>query len=122
MVMNYQHISIARSIVLGSQIDYQTAYKELNVSFYDINDEAIQKARERIMKLKSRYQEDLEASNEKVGAAYNRISFYSDLAEGVKEADFVIEAIPEVAQITTDFYREIGKAAPRKTNFATSSS
>src|SRR5699024_1054720 len=122
MVMNYQHITIAGSGVLGSQIAYQTAFKGFNVSVYDINDEAIQKAKERIMKLKSRYQEDLEASNEKVDAAYNRISFYSDLAEAVKEADFVIEAIPEVVQIKTDFYRELGKVAPRKTNFATKSS
>ena len=112
--MNYQHITIAGSGVLGSQIAYQTAFKGFNVSIYDINGEAIQKAKERIMKLKLRYQEDLEASNEEVDAAYNRISFYSDLAEAVKEADFVIEAIPEVVQIKTDFYKELGKVAPEK--------
>src|SRR5699024_6546352 len=106
MVMNYQHITIAGSGVLGSQIAYKTDVKGFNVSVYDIHDEAIQKAKERIMKLKSGYQYDLEASNEKVHAAYNRISLYSDLAEAVKEADFVIDAIPEVVQIKTDFYRE----------------
>ncbi|MDQ0880652.1 hypothetical protein QFZ73_001663 [Peribacillus sp. V2I11] len=34
----------------------------------------------------------------------------------------MIEAIPEVAQIKTDFYTELGKVAPGKTIFATNSS
>jgi 3-hydroxyacyl-CoA dehydrogenase len=34
----------------------------------------------------------------------------------------VIEAIPEVVQIKTDFYKELGKVAPKKTIFATNSS
>ena len=121
--MNYTNITVAGSGVLGSQIAFQTAYKgKFNVVIYDINDEALERAKDRIMNLKPYYKEDLGATDEDLNAAYNRLSFHSDLAKAVAEADLVIEAIPEVVQIKTDFYNELGKVAPEKTVFATNSS
>lgn len=120
--MNYKNITVAGSGVLGSQIAYQTAFKGFNVSVYDINDEAVNRAKDRIANLKSRYQEDLGASEEEVKAAYDRISFYSDLGQAVADADLVIEAVPEVVSIKTDFYKKLGETAPEKTVFATNSS
>ncbi|MEB2630401.1 3-hydroxyacyl-CoA dehydrogenase [Peribacillus frigoritolerans] len=120
--MNYQNITIAGSGVLGSQIAFQTAFKGFNVSVYDINDEALERAKDRITNLKPYYKEDLGAAEEDLNAAYARISFHSDLSGAVAEADLVIEAIPEVVQIKTDFYTELGKVAPEKTIFATNSS
>lgn len=120
--MNYRNITVAGSGVLGSQIAYQTAFKGFNVSVYDINDEALERAKERIVNLKPRYQEDLGATSEEVNAAYDRISFSSDLSQAVADADLVIEAIPEVVQMKIDFYKKLGEAAPAKTIFATNSS
>lgn len=120
--MNYKNITVAGSGVLGSQIAYQIAFKGFNVNVYDINDEVLGKAKDRITDLKQRYQEDLKATEEEVNSAFNRISFYSDLAKATAEADLVIEAIPEVVQIKTDFYKELGKVAPEKTIFASNSS
>ncbi|MBB2482516.1 3-hydroxyacyl-CoA dehydrogenase [Bacillus sp. APMAM] len=120
--MNYKNITVAGSGVLGSQIAYQIAFKGFNVNVYDINDEVLGKAKDRISDLKQRYQEDLKATEEEVNSAFNRISFYSDLAKATAEADLVIEAIPEVVQIKTDFYKELGKVAPEKTIFASNSS
>lgn len=67
--MNYQHITVAGSGVLGSQIAYQTAFKGFQVTVYDINDEALQHAQDRISKLKPLYQQDLGATQEEVDAA-----------------------------------------------------
>ncbi|ESU31788.1 3-hydroxybutyryl-CoA dehydrogenase [Bacillus sp. 17376] len=120
--MNYKNITVAGSGVLGSQIAFQTAYHGFNVSVYDINDEAIERAKDRITKLKPRYSEDLGASEQELDAAYNRLSFYSDLSQAVADADLVIEAVPEVVDIKTDFYRKLGQAAPKKTVFATNTS
>ena len=120
--MNYKNITVAGSGVLGSQIAYQTAFKGFNVTVYDINDEAIERSKERIGKLKKNYQNDLKATQEEVDAAFNRMSFNTDLARAVAEADLVIEAIPEVVEIKTNFYNELGKVAPEKTIFATNSS
>jgi 3-hydroxyacyl-CoA dehydrogenase len=120
--MNYKNITVAGSGVLGSQIAFQTAYHGFNVSVYDINDEAIERAKERITKLKPRYQEDLGASNQELDAAYNRLSFYSDLSQAAADADLVIEAVPEVVDIKIDFYQKLGQVAPEKTVFATNTS
>lgn len=120
--MNYKNIIVAGSGVLGSQIAYQTAFKGFHVSIYDINDEALDKAKERITKLKQNYQDDLEATVEEVDAAYDRISFNSDLSKAAAEADLVIEAIPEIVQIKIDFYKKLADVAPERTIFATNSS
>jgi 3-hydroxyacyl-CoA dehydrogenase len=120
--MNYKNITVAGSGVLGSQIAFQTAFKGYNVVVYDINDEALDRAKDRIMNLKLCYQEDLGASAEAVNNAFHCISFSSDLSKAVSNADLVIEAIPEVVQIKTDFYKKLGEVAPDKTIFATNSS
>lgn len=72
--------------------------------------------------MKPYYKEDIGATEENLNTAYARISFHSDLSAAVAKADLVIEAIPEVVQIKTDFYTELGKVAPEKTIFATNSS
>src|SRR4029077_12432470 len=120
--MNYKHITVAGSGVLGSQIAYQTAYKGFRVKVYDISDEVLGHAKERLTKLKENYKEDLGATQQAADEAFNRISFCADLAQAVADADPLIEAIPEVAKIKTDFYRQLGKVAPEKTIFATNSS
>lgn len=120
--MDYKNITVAGSGVLGSQIAYQTAFKGFDVAVYDINDEAIANSKERITKLKKSYQTDLNATAEEVDAAFDRMSFHTDLAQAVANADLVIEAIPEVVDIKVSFYTELGKVAPEKTIFATNSS
>lgn len=120
--LNYKNITVAGSGVLGSQIAFQTAFFGFNVSVYDINDKALETAKERFQVLKGRYQEDLGATQAEVDGAYGRLSFFTDLAEAVKDADLVIEAVPELVQIKKDFYTELGKVAPEKTVFATNSS
>ena len=120
--MSYKTITVAGSGVLGSQIAYQTAFKGFAVTVYDINEEVLKNAQDRITNLKPLYQQDLGATQEQVDAAYERLTFKSDLADAVANADLVIEAIPEVVQIKTDFYTNLSKVAPEKTIFATNSS
>lgn len=120
--MNYKNVTVAGSGVLGSQIAYQTAFKGFDVTVYDINDAAIEASKERISKLQENYKKDLNASDEEVKAAFERMAFHTDLATAVADADLVIEAIPEVVAIKTEFYTNLGKVAPEKTIFATNSS
>ncbi|WP_346235846.1 3-hydroxyacyl-CoA dehydrogenase [Lysinibacillus telephonicus] len=120
--MDFKNITVAGSGVLGSQIAFQTAFKGFKVSVYDIDEEAIDRAKNRIMNLKVRYQQDLDAAEEDVNLAYNRMAFFTDLSEAVKDADLVIEAVPEVVDIKTNFYNQLAQVAPEKTIFATNSS
>lgn len=121
--VNYTGIIIGiGSGVLGSQIAYQTAFKGFEVTVYDINEEALNKAKERIISLKVHYKANVNATDADLDAAFERISFYCDLAKAVENADLVIEAIPEVVSIKTAFYEKLGEVASAKTVFATNSS
>ncbi|MEK9199808.1 3-hydroxyacyl-CoA dehydrogenase [Ureibacillus sp. 179-F W5.1 NHS] len=119
--MNLQNVTVAGSGVLGSQIAFQSAFFGYAVTVYDINDEAINNAKERFTKLKGVYGEYFN-DMEKAEAALNRLVYSTDLAEAVKDADLVIEAVPEVTEIKTNFYKNLGEVAPEKTIFASNSS
>ncbi|HZW68889.1 MAG TPA: 3-hydroxyacyl-CoA dehydrogenase [Pseudogracilibacillus sp.] len=120
--MNYTHITVAGCGVLGSQIAFQTAFNDFRVSVYDISDEAIAQGKERIKKLQERYKEDLNATDEQLDDALQRISFHTDLSEATKEADLLIEAVPELIEIKKEFYQELSQVAPEETVFASNSS
>lgn len=120
--MKIKNVTIAGSGVLGSQIAFQSAFKGFNVSIYDINDDALEKANERLIVLKGRYVEDNYGTKEEVDNAYNRISQYTDLAKAVENADLVIEAVPELLPIKQDFYTKLSAVANEKTIFASNSS
>lgn len=57
-------VTVAGSGVLGSQIAYQSAFHGFEVTVYDISDEALTTAKERIQALKPLYQADLKATTE----------------------------------------------------------
>lgn len=120
--MKIKNVTVAGTGVLGSQIAFQTAFKGFKVSSYDINDEVLEKAKERFKVLKQRYQEDNYGTKEEVDAAYNRISLSTDLAKAVANADLVIEAVPELLDIKQNFYKELSKVAKPETIFASNSS
>lgn len=120
--MKIKNVTVAGTGVLGSQIAFQTAFKGFKVSAYDINDEAIEKAKERFNVLKERYQQDDYGSKKEVDDACNRISLYTDLAKAVENADLVIESIPELIDIKEDFYKKLSKVAKKETIFVSNSS
>lgn len=120
--MEIKNVTVAGAGVLGSQIAFQSAFKGFNVSVYDIDDAAIEKAKERIRILQKRYQEDNYGSKEEVDKAFGRLSFFTDLGEAVSDADLIIEAVPEVVKIKHEFYDKLSKVAPEKSIFASNSS
>ncbi len=120
--MSFTNILIAGSGVLGSQIAFQTALHGFAVTVYDINDEALDKAKSRIEQLKPRYAEDLGTSAEELEAAWGRLTFRSDLAQAAQNADLVIESVPESVPVKNEFYQKLAQVAPVHTVFATNSS
>jgi 3-hydroxybutyryl-CoA dehydrogenase len=71
---------------------------------------------------KELYQQDLNAAADDLDAAVSGISFTTDLALSVKDADLTIEAITENLVIKKDFYTNLDSLAPPKTIFCTNSS
>ncbi|QQM26369.1 3-hydroxyacyl-CoA dehydrogenase [Elizabethkingia sp. M8] len=120
--MNFKNITVAGSGVLGYQIAFQTAFHGFHVTVYDINDEVLEKAKTKFSILSEAYKTDLGATPEQLDAAFKNLQYTADLAEAVKDADLLIEAVPESPEIKIDFYEKLRSVAPEKTIFATNSS
>lgn len=110
--MGYKNVTVAGSGVLGYQIAFQTAFHGFNVTLYDINDEVLEKAKSKFDVLSEAFKNDLKATQEQLDATKLRLSYTSDLAEAVKDADLLVEAVPENPAIKTDFYNKLSKVAP----------
>lgn len=120
--MNYKNVTVAGSGVLGFQIAFQAAFHGFNVTVYDINDEILEKAKAKFSNMSEAFKRDLKATQQQIEAARQNLSYTSDLAESVKDADLLIEAVPENPAIKIDFYGRLSKVAPEKTVFVTNSS
>lgn len=118
-----QHLTVLGTGVLGSQIIFQSAYMGKDVVAYDINDEILTKLPERWEYLKAAYRRDIaDATDEKLDAAVARIRATADLADAMKDADIVIEAVPERLDIKQQTWEAVAAVAPAHTIFATNSS
>lgn len=120
--MRIQTVTVAGGGTLGSQIAYQTAYAGKHVTIYDINDEALTAAKHRLQRLDASYQSDMHATQADLDATHARIQVTSDPNTAFGNVDLVIEAIPEVTTIKTDFYHLISGIADARTIFASNSS
>lgn len=120
--MDFKNVTVAGSGVLGYQIAFQTAFHGFNVTVYDVNEAVLEKAKAKFNILSQSYSHDLKATPDQLKATFDRLHYQSDLSQAVKEADLLIEAIPEDPTIKTNFYIQLSKVAPEKTIFATNSS
>ncbi len=120
--MMIKNVTLAGSGVLGSQIAFQTAFHGYAVMVYDINDAILEKSKTTFKILGNSYKADLNASQKQIDDTMDRLSFSSDLAKAVANADLVIESVPENPSIKKDFYKKLAAVAPEKTIFASNSS
>ncbi|WP_026976851.1 3-hydroxyacyl-CoA dehydrogenase [Flavobacterium tegetincola] len=120
--MNYKNITVAGSGVLGFQIAFQTAFHGFQVTVYDINDAALERAKAKFDGLSKEFTKDLNATPEQLKQTFDNLTYSSDLAEAVKNADLLIESVPENPTIKIGFYEKLAKVAPAKTVFVTNSS
>ncbi|OCB78650.1 3-hydroxyacyl-CoA dehydrogenase [Flavobacterium crassostreae] len=120
--MTFKNITIAGSGVLGSQIAFQTAFHGYSVTLYDITDAALAKAKTTLLQLSKAFKTDLNATEAQLEATFANLKYSSNLTQAVKNADLLIEAIPENPKIKIDFYQKLAAVAPQKTIFATNSS
>ncbi|WP_217146077.1 3-hydroxyacyl-CoA dehydrogenase [Streptomyces sp. AC627_RSS907] len=110
--------------VLGSQIAFHTAYSGLDVVAYDVDEAALEQARERLALLVPRYEGEVESAGEQGRArqALERIRLTCDLTDAAGEADLVIESVPEQPAVKKDVLARLGAVAPAHTVFVTNTS
>jgi 3-hydroxybutyryl-CoA dehydrogenase len=118
-----ENVTVLGTGVLGSQIAYQTAYCGFRVTVYDVSDERLDGARHSFERLAAIYEQDVDgAAGGPARDALARIHGSTDLAEAVRDADLVIESIPEKLDLKRDVYARLGRVAPEGTIFVTNTS
>lgn len=114
-------VTVLGSGVLGGQIAWHTAYKGKSV-VYDIAADALERCQRAHGQYAEIYRQDVGAGEADIAAPRSRLRYSTDLADAVKQADLVIEAVPEVPAIKTEIHRKMAPLLPPHRLIATNSS
>jgi 3-hydroxybutyryl-CoA dehydrogenase len=102
-----KNITIIGSGIMGSSIAQSFAVSGYAVTLNDVNDELLQKAKKRILENLSLIVEEAGLDEQQKQVAQTNINYKADLEEAVREADFIIEAIPEVIDWKWELYQNL---------------
>jgi 3-hydroxybutyryl-CoA dehydrogenase len=121
-VKNIKNVSVIGAGLMGCGITQVFAScEEINVSVFDSfikKDEVFNRINENMNLLK-----DKDVIKDKtIMEVLNRVLVFDNLKEAVKDADFVIECIPEDMEKKQDLFKEIESFCSKKTIFATNTS
>ncbi len=120
--MTIKKVTIAGGGTLGSQIAWQSAFMGFEVKVYDKFDDGLERSKAFHAKFAQLFETKRGANKKDVEQAIARLSYTTDLAEAVKDADIISESVPENPDIKQAFYSELAAVAPQKTIFTTNSS
>ncbi|MCZ6520318.1 MAG: 3-hydroxyacyl-CoA dehydrogenase, partial [Bacteroidetes bacterium] len=120
--MKIKNVTIAGGGTLGSQIAWQTAFHGFNVTVYDAFDKGLEASKNFHKQFAELFKSTRGVSQDEIDKTMSRLSYVTNLAEAVKDADLISESIPENLDIKKSFYRELSKVAPEKTIFTSNSS
>ncbi|MBY0123172.1 3-hydroxyacyl-CoA dehydrogenase family protein [Bacillus sp. S/N-304-OC-R1] len=100
-------IAVIGSGVMGSGIAQAFAVRSYTVTLNDVTNEFLSKAQERIIDNLTLLASEGVVNEEKKQAALDNIYFTQDLRTAVQEADFIIEAIPEVIELKWELFEKL---------------
>ncbi len=93
LLVNFTHITVAGSGVLGYQIAVQAAFHGFKVVVYDINDEVLNKAKTKFANIAKRHQDDLgETAEQAKQATAQAEKIKAGLAEAAQRTEAAASA------------------------------
>ncbi len=122
MGQKIKKVAVIGTGTLGTQIAIQAAYYGYEVRAYDEDPEILQKM---IQKLKGTMKflgKSPTMPADEWEKAASKVQFAKDMGEALKEAELVIEAIPENLELKRKAWAKIDSLAPRGAILATNSS
>ncbi len=117
-----KNITVLGSGVMGHGIAQVSATAGYNVVLRDIKQEFLDKAMEKIKWSLDKMVSKEKISKEEGDSIYSRISPVVDLADAVKDAEMVIEVVPEIMDLKKQVYAELDKVAKPEVIFASNTS
>lgn len=117
-----KHITVIGSGTMGNGIAHVFAQYGYHVALVDISQPALDKALATISKNLDRQVAKGSLTEEQKAATLANITTYTQLADGVKQADLVVEAATENIEIKLNIFRELDKLAPANCILASNTS
>ena len=121
-ILNIKNITVLGSGVMGHGIAQVSATAGYNVVLRDIKQEFLDKAMEKIRWSLDKLVTKEKISKEEGNAIFSRIRPAVDLNDAVKDAELVIEVVPEIMDLKKQVYAELDKAAKPVVIFASNTS
>ncbi len=115
-------ISVVGSGIMGHGIGQTFALGGYEVALNDITEELLDKALRQIRKNLDTFVEFGIATGEAAKKALARIKTVTNLNESVKDADFVVEALPEVMDLKKRVFKDLDEYCPSHTIIASNTS
>ena len=120
--MTVKNITILGSGVMGHGIAQVSATAGYNVVLRDIEQGFLDKAMEKIRWSLDKLVSKEKISKEEGDAIFGRIKPIVDLKEAVKDAELVIEVVPEIMELKKKVYAELDQVAAPEVIFASNTS
>lgn len=122
--MNFEikKIAVIGAGTMGRGIAHVASLGGFDTLLQDISGEMLKQASTAIQKnLDKAVERDL-VTQEKAESALGRLQTFAEVEEAVAEADFVIEAVPEIMKLKLELFATIDRICPSKTYFASNTS
>ena len=120
--MTVKNITVLGSGVMGHGIAQVSATAGYNVVLRDIKQEFLDKAMGKIKWSIDKLVSKEKISKEEGDAIFSRITPIVDLSDAVKNAEMVIEVVPEIMELKKSVYAELDKVAGPEVIFASNTS
>src|ERR1700719_399168 len=102
-----KNIAIIGSGVMGTSIAQSFAVSGYAVTLNDVKEELLLKAKNRIFANLSLLEEEAGINKGQKQSALTNIDYTADIEDAVRDADFIIEAIPEVIEWKWELYEKL---------------
>jgi 3-hydroxybutyryl-CoA dehydrogenase len=117
-----QNVSVIGAGTMGNGIAHVFAQNGYKVTLVDVNASQLEKAIQTIGKNFDRQIAKGSATEEQKSSALSNISTNTQITDGVKSADLVVEAATENVQLKLEIFRQLDIAAPAQAILATNTS
>jgi enoyl-CoA hydratase/3-hydroxyacyl-CoA dehydrogenase len=119
---NIKNVAVLGAGAMGAQIGALAAEAGYQVKIRDIEEKFLERGRQTLNEMYDRRISRGRLTEEAKKDYLSRINFLVDLKEAVKDADFIIEAIPEIMDLKKSVLKEVTALCPADTVFATNTS
>lgn len=117
-----RRIVVVGSGVMGRGIAYVSAVGGFETILVDVKEEQLESAKQEITEIFVQAVSRGKLTEAERQESEARLRYFLDLAEAVREADLVIEAVPEKLEVKKQVFETIDKHAPASCYFATNTS